>query len=129
MLLSCVSAGMAANRDILPDPADLRLLELGLSAWNAALAEAEDANRAAPAHIAQARIAQARIARTRPGAARRKAQGCWRRCSATVPFLAGVAVAEWDFLTRLVDEGADAPFDEISPRSSAGKTAAKIGLR
>ena len=30
------------------------------------------------------------------------------------PFLSGLAVAEWDFLTRLVEEGADRPFEEIA---------------
>ena len=114
MLLSCVSAGMAANRDILPDPADPRLLELGLSAWNAALAEAEDANRAAPAHIAQARIAQARAWSGTPEGERLLA-ALFGNC----PFLGGVAVAEWDFLTRLIDEGADAPFRGNSRRDRA----------
>ena len=118
MLLSCVSAGMAANRDILPDPADLRLLELGLSAWNAALAEAEDANRA------DSPVPRPRLERH---AGRREAAGGAVRQQ--LPFSAGVAVAEWDFLTRLVDEGADGPFEEIARRDrSAGRIAARIGL-
>ena len=108
MLLSCVSAGMAADRNILPDPADPRLLELGLSAWNAALAEAEDANRADKTCIARARAWSGTPEGERLLAA----------LFGNSPFLGGVAVAEWDFLTRLIDEGADAAVrGNSSPRS------------
>src|SRR4029078_6403073 len=81
-----------------PDPADPRLLELGMSAWNAALAEAEDANRASRACAWS----------TTPKGGRRL-EALFGNSS----FLGGVAVAEWDFLTRLIDEGPDAPFEEI----------------
>src|SRR5207248_3135799 len=30
------------------------------------------------------------------------------------PFLAGVAVVEWDFLTRLIEKGADPLFEELA---------------
>ena len=89
---------ISANRDLLPDPADPRLLELGLSAWNAALAEAEDANRAS---------------RARAWSSTPEGRRLLAALFGNSPFLGGVAVAEWDFLTRLIEEGPDAPFEEI----------------
>jgi [glutamine synthetase] adenylyltransferase / [glutamine synthetase]-adenylyl-L-tyrosine phosphorylase len=92
---------LSANRELLPEAADPRLLELGLSAWNAALAEADDKSRAS-------------CARAWSGAP----EG--RRLLAVLfgnsSFLGRVAVAEWDFLTRLVEEGPDRPFEEIVAR-------------
>src|SRR5205807_298772 len=72
---------------------------LGFAAWDAALREAEGASRAA--------------------LARAWSDGdTGRRLLAAIfgnsPFLAGVAVAEWDFLTRLIAEGADPLFGEIA---------------
>ena len=81
---------LCANRDLLPEPADPRLLELGLSAWNAAVAEADDADRAS----------RARAWSSSPGG-----QSLLAALFGNSPFLGRVAVAEWDFLTRLVEEG------------------------
>ena len=97
-LLSDISADLAADRDLLPDPADPRLLELGLSAWNAALAEAEDAKRRR---------------RARAWSATPEGDRLLAALFGNSSFLSGVAVAEWDFLTRLIDEGADALFEAI----------------
>ena len=83
----------------LPLPADERLMELGFSAWDAALASAPDA----------ARVAQARAWSADPRG--------WRLLSAVFgnsPFLSGTAVAEWDFLTRLVVEDVDEQFEQIA---------------
>ena len=89
----------SANRDLLPEPADPRLLELGLSAWNSAIAEANDANRAS----------RARAWGSSPEGAMLLAA-----LFGNSPFLGAVAVAEWDFLTRLVEEGPDRPYEEIA---------------
>jgi glutamate-ammonia-ligase adenylyltransferase len=82
-----------------PQPADARLLALGFEAWNEALAAAAD------------------------DPAAQSAQG-WstlpqgKRLLASIfgnsPFLSGLAVKEWQFLTRLVENGADPLFDEIA---------------
>jgi glutamate-ammonia-ligase adenylyltransferase len=83
----------------LPLPADPHLAELGFAAWETALTEAAD----------QPRAARARAWATSPDG---------RRLLAAIfgnsPFLSGAATGEWDFLTRLVEEGADAPFAEIA---------------
>jgi glutamate-ammonia-ligase adenylyltransferase len=89
---------ISANPECLPDAADPRLLELGLSAWDAALAEAEDAD-----HALRAR------AWSGAPEGRRLLAALFGNSS----FLGGVAVAEWDFMTRLVEEGPDSPFEEI----------------
>jgi glutamate-ammonia-ligase adenylyltransferase len=90
---------LSPNDDGLPLPADARLLALGFSAWQAALAEAGEASRAA--------LARAWCATP---------QG--KRLIAAIfgnsPFLTGVAIAEWDFLTRLIEEGADPLFEEVA---------------
>ena len=94
-LLSC----LADDGDGLPQPADARLLALGFEAWDEALAAAPDD----PAALA------ARDWSAAP-------QG--RRLLAAIfgnsPFLGGLAVKEWRFLSRLVAEGADPLFDEIA---------------
>ena len=90
---------LSANADGLPQPADPRLCELGCSAWQAALAEASDQDRAALAREWSA---------TPPG--RRLITALFGNS----PFLSGLAVAEWDFLTRLVAAGIDGPFAEIA---------------
>jgi len=94
-LLSQISALAGA----LPQPADPRLLALGLGAWQAALAEAEDEDRAA-------------LARDWSGTP--EGRGLLAALFGNSPFLSGLAVAEWDFLTRLVEDGADRPFEEIA---------------
>jgi glutamate-ammonia-ligase adenylyltransferase len=98
-LLSDISAARAGERrDRLPQPADPRLFELGMSAWNTALSEAGNANRASRARA---------WSRTPEGAELLAA------LFGNSSFLSAIAAAEWDFLTRLVDEGVDAPFEEI----------------
>jgi len=89
---------LSPNGDGLPRPADARLLTLGLTAWGAALAEAQDQSRAALAR---------RWSTSAPGRALLAA------VFGNSPFLSGLAVAEWGFLTRIVEEGADRPFEEI----------------
>src|SRR5438105_1985488 len=94
-----LSSQLSPNGDGLPAPADPHRLALGFGAWEAALAEAEDAARAACARA---------WSKTR-----------WGQCLLAAifgnsPFLSSVAAAEWDFLTRLVAEGADVLFEEIA---------------
>jgi len=89
---------LSPNGDGLPRPADARLLTLGLSGWEAALAEAQDESGAALAH---------RWSATAPGRALLAA------IFGNSPFLSGLAIAEWGFLTRVVEEGAGPPFEEI----------------
>jgi [glutamine synthetase] adenylyltransferase / [glutamine synthetase]-adenylyl-L-tyrosine phosphorylase len=83
----------------LPEPADQRLLALGFGAWNEALGLAQDD----PA----------------VGSARRwSATPSGKRLLGSIfgnsPFLSGVAVKEWAFLTRLVEESAGPLFVEIA---------------
>ena len=85
----------------LPQPADARRLALGLDAWNEALALAQGD----PASDA---------------ARHWSAAGAGKRLLAAIfgnsPFLTSVAVKEWAFLTRLVEQGPDPLFDEITVR-------------
>src|SRR5271169_5916070 len=83
----------------LPEPADERRLTLGFEAWHEALA----------------------LARSDPAveAARRwGATPSGKRLLAAIfgnsQFLSGVAVNEWAFLTRLVEQGADPLFTETA---------------
>ncbi|HEX3954039.1 MAG TPA: bifunctional [glutamine synthetase] adenylyltransferase/[glutamine synthetase]-adenylyl-L-tyrosine phosphorylase [Stellaceae bacterium] len=99
-LLSHLSPnGDPFNGDTLPAPADARLLGLGRSAWDAALDEAADRRRAAQASDWSASPLGKHLLAAIFG---------------NSPFLSAVAVAEWDFLTRLVDDGADRLFEEIA---------------
>jgi len=83
----------------LPEPGDARRLTLGLEAWREAL----PVTRGDPAVDA---------------AARWSATPRGKRLLASIfgnsPFLSDVAVKEWAFLTRLVEEGADPLFAEIA---------------
>jgi glutamate-ammonia-ligase adenylyltransferase len=83
----------------LPKPADARRLSLGFEAWNEALALAPDAP-------------EGDLARQWSEAPSGK------RLLASIfgnsPFLSGVAIKEWAFLTRLVEEGPDPLFVEIA---------------
>src|SRR6516164_731305 len=83
----------------LPEPADARRLALGLEAWREALA----VTRGDPAVDA---------------ARRWSATPRGKRLLASIfgnsPFLSGVAVKEWAFLTRLIEKGADPLFSEIA---------------
>src|SRR5205807_10258157 len=89
---------LSPNGDGLPRPADTRLLTLGLSAWDAALAEAQDKSCAALAQEWSA---------TAPG------RGLLAAIFGNSPFLSGLAITEWSFLTRIVEEGADALFEDL----------------
>jgi [glutamine synthetase] adenylyltransferase / [glutamine synthetase]-adenylyl-L-tyrosine phosphorylase len=80
----------------LPRAADARGVELGLAAWQAALAEAGDRRRAGRARTWSADPAGRRLLAAMFG---------------NSPFLTSLAVAEWDFLTRMVEDGPDPLFD------------------
>ena len=83
----------------LPEPADERRLALGFAAWQEALAFTQGA----PAVDAALRWS------TTPRGKRLLAS-----IFGNSPFLGGIAVKEWAFLTRLVEEGADSLFAEIA---------------
>ena len=78
-----------------PLPADPRLLALGEAAWQEALAE----------------TAEAAVARAWSGTP--KGRRLLTAMFGNSPFLSGVAVREWAFLTRLVEAGADPPFKAL----------------
>jgi len=90
---------LSPNGDPLPRPADPRKLALGLEAWRAAIAPATD-------------VAAANLARSWSAA------DLGKRLLASIfgnsPFLTGIAVQDWTFLNRLVEEGADPLFSEIA---------------
>src|SRR5215831_12333235 len=90
---------LSPNGEGLPQPADSRRLALGFDAWAEVLALAHGD----PASD---------IAR------RWSATSAGKRLLAAIfgnsPFLTGVAVKEWAFLTRLVEQGPDPLFEEIS---------------
>jgi glutamate-ammonia-ligase adenylyltransferase len=90
---------LSPDGDGLPRPADPRLLSLGATAWEAALAEATDHKRAADA---------------RAWSASPRGRSLLAAIFGNSPFLGRAAVAEWDFLTRLVEEGPDRLFDDIA---------------
>jgi glutamate-ammonia-ligase adenylyltransferase len=94
-LLSHLSADGAE----LPEPADQRRLALGLDAWDQALAVAQDDPMAEVAHRWSATPTGKRLLGSIFG---------------NSPFLSGVAVKDWAFLIRLVEEGADPVFAEIA---------------
>jgi len=90
---------LSADGDGLPQPADPRWLALGFEAWNEALSAAPDDPASQAAHewsaLPQSRHLLAAI-------------------FGNSPFLSGLAVKEWRFLTRLVKKGADPLFEEIA---------------
>jgi glutamate-ammonia-ligase adenylyltransferase len=90
---------LSPDGDLLPKPGDQHKLALGLAAWNEALAQAQ-ANPAAAVALGWS------------------AAACGKRLLAAIfgnsPFLTGVAVKEWVFLTRLVEHGPDSLFGEIA---------------
>jgi len=85
--------------DGLPQPADARRLALGFEAWNEALALATGDPAASLAGQWSKAPAGKRLLASAFG---------------NSPFLSGIAVKEWAFLTRLVEEGADPLFAEIA---------------
>jgi glutamate-ammonia-ligase adenylyltransferase len=103
-LLSHLSPDGPKDGGMLPLPADARLLALGDEAWQEALAAAEDANAAAAARG---------WSDTPSG---RKLLGA---IFGNSPFLSGVAIREWAFLTRLVETDADTAFAEIIAETQA----------
>jgi [glutamine synthetase] adenylyltransferase / [glutamine synthetase]-adenylyl-L-tyrosine phosphorylase len=95
--MTLLSALLTDDAD-LPQAGDARRLALGHAAWAEALAEAADD----------------------PAADRARAWSATpigRRLLASIfgnsPFLSGVAAKEWNFLTRLVEEGGERVFEEI----------------
>ncbi|MGA7261244.1 MAG: bifunctional [glutamine synthetase] adenylyltransferase/[glutamine synthetase]-adenylyl-L-tyrosine phosphorylase [Stellaceae bacterium] len=90
---------LSPDGEELPQPSDARRLSLGFEAWNEALA------------LAQGNAASD-LAR------QWSAAGAGKRLLASIfgnsPFLTGVAVKEWAFLTRLVEQGPDPLFAEIA---------------
>jgi [glutamine synthetase] adenylyltransferase / [glutamine synthetase]-adenylyl-L-tyrosine phosphorylase len=90
---------LSPDGDGLPQPADSRLAALGFEAWDQTLVAAQT-DPAAPAAREWSALPQG------------------RRLLAAIfgnsPFLGGLAVKEWHFLTRLVAEGADPLFEEIA---------------
>jgi glutamate-ammonia-ligase adenylyltransferase len=93
-LLSHLSSGS----DGLPLTADTYSLALGFDAWEVVLAAAEDTHRSAHARAWSATAAGKNLLAAIFG---------------NSPFLSRIAVAEWDFLTRLVEEGPHPSFEEI----------------
>jgi [glutamine synthetase] adenylyltransferase / [glutamine synthetase]-adenylyl-L-tyrosine phosphorylase len=87
------------NGGELPEAADVSRLALRFEAWNRALAEAQPS-------------AASELARDW------SAHGPGRRLLASIfgnsPFLSGIAVREWAFLSELVEQGADPVFREIA---------------
>ncbi|HTW51256.1 MAG TPA: bifunctional [glutamine synthetase] adenylyltransferase/[glutamine synthetase]-adenylyl-L-tyrosine phosphorylase [Stellaceae bacterium] len=95
-LLSHLSPQNARDGGALPLPADPRLHALGQGAWDEALVEAGDAAAAARAWSATP-LGKSLLA----------------AIFGNSPFLTGVAVREWAFLTALVENGADAAFGAV----------------
>jgi [glutamine synthetase] adenylyltransferase / [glutamine synthetase]-adenylyl-L-tyrosine phosphorylase len=81
-----------------PRPADPRLLALGFEAWEAALAAADEPAARAARHWSELPQGRQLLA----------------AMFGNSPFLSGLAVKEWRFLTRLVEAGPDPLFDEIA---------------
>jgi [glutamine synthetase] adenylyltransferase / [glutamine synthetase]-adenylyl-L-tyrosine phosphorylase len=95
-LLSYLSPNGRLDGGTQPLPGDARLLALGETAWQEALAEAGDA--AAPAR-----------AWSKTAGGRKLLAALFGNS----PFLTAVAVREWAFFTHLVKDGADAAFTAI----------------
>jgi glutamate-ammonia-ligase adenylyltransferase len=95
-LLSHFSPDGPESDRALPRPADARLLALGQDAWNEALTQAGNAAAAA-----------------RSWSATHAGQALLAAIFGNSPFLSGVAIREWAFLTQLVKDGADATFDAL----------------
>jgi glutamate-ammonia-ligase adenylyltransferase len=84
----------------LPKPADVRRLDLGFEAWQEALSLARYDDPAAKAALgwSSAPLGQRLLA----------------AIFGNSPFLSGIAVREWAFLTRLVEVGPDPLFSELA---------------
>ncbi len=93
----------------LPRPADARRHEIGLAAWNEALDAAADQDVAAGSQVA----GYSSSLRAREWSATPAGSRLLAAIFGNSPFLTGVAVAEWDFLTQLVEHGADPLFGRI----------------
>ena len=92
-------ARLSLDDDGLPRPADRRRLSLGLEAWHGTLADAEPGPAAAAARD---------WSRSLPG------EQLLGSIFGNSPFLSGLAVREWQFLTRLIEAGPDPLFTEIA---------------
>ncbi len=91
---------LSPNGEELPEPADERRLALGFEAWHGALAVAGSD---APA-----------VEAARRWSATPRGKRLLAAIFGNSPFLSGVAVKEWAFLTSLVEEGADPLFTETA---------------
>jgi [glutamine synthetase] adenylyltransferase / [glutamine synthetase]-adenylyl-L-tyrosine phosphorylase len=89
---------LSPDGDGLPKAADARRLSLGFEAWNEALALASDGPEGDSARQWSKAPSGKRLLASIFG---------------NSPFLSGLAVKEWAFLTRLVEEGPDPLFTEI----------------
>ena len=102
----------------LPLPADPRLLDLGRIAWLAALDGATDNRRTAAA---------------RGWSATPEGERLLAAIFGNSPFLTTVAVSEWDFLTALVEQGADPLFEStvaaIETHADSGENQAMLMRR
>ncbi|HVH80696.1 MAG TPA: hypothetical protein VM782_14975, partial [Stellaceae bacterium] len=99
-LLSHPSPNSAGGSATVPAPADPRLQSLGQEAWSEVLASA-DAEHPGAAAAARAWSATSR------------GQALLAAIFGNSPFLTGVAVREWEFLTRLVENGPDPLFQAL----------------
>jgi len=115
-LLSHLSFDGPKDGGMLPLPADARLNALGRSAWHEALAGAGDADAAAARAWSETPLGQKLLA----------------ALFGNSPFLSGVAVREWRFLTRLIEAGADPVFDAVIAETGVspdGETQANLMRR
>src|SRR5262249_47340030 len=88
---------LPADGSGLPQPADERRLAIGFEAWNEALAAAQDGRFSDRARQWSGTAQGARLLAAIFG---------------NSPFLTGIAVKEWPFLTSLVEAGPDRLFGE-----------------
>ena len=90
---------LSTHGDAPPEPADSKRLALGFEAWHEALVLAQDDS-------------AVKAAKQWSGTA--GGQRLLAAIFGNSPFLSGVAVKEWAFLTCLVEQGADPVFAEIA---------------
>jgi glutamate-ammonia-ligase adenylyltransferase len=101
-LLSYLSPDTVPDSNPLPRPADARLLALGQAAWDEALTAADHHD---------STVVSAAAARA--WSATPLGEALLAAIFGNSPFLTRVAVREWAFLTRLIEDGADATFDTL----------------
>jgi [glutamine synthetase] adenylyltransferase / [glutamine synthetase]-adenylyl-L-tyrosine phosphorylase len=108
---------LSTDGGALPLPADPRRLTIGLDAWAEALAAAD-----APAAPA-----------ARAWSATEQGRALLAAIFGNSPFLGGAAIKEWEFLTRIVTDGAEPPlatlFAAIEQRQDSGEDEAALMRR